>query len=191
MEGYMFRFVVLVVFVVVPGLLLAQAPAKNQAALSQKGRETASFDPAEYFSSLRINQMYGNGEFAKPEGMTVAFEDSIRSNERAIGFSMHFTPQSGSGWQIWLDFDADVYYRPRLVRMLAQRPLAEGEDGTFAAYRERVSSVLATDIGAPEDIDDGYVRWPWLTRTSYYLSLRETSLDETPWLLLVLQREQQ
>jgi hypothetical protein len=150
----------------------------------------ARFDPAVYFSEVQINQMYGAGNFHTPDGWRMSLVDTIWANERAIGFSMRLDPESGAGWMLWLDFDADVYYRPRLVRVLAQCPVVKGTTDAFMNYRDWVAAVQQKNIGAAVTNKAGQVTWPWLTRTSYYLTLKQESLDGVPWLLLVLQREE-
>ncbi|MBE0644535.1 MAG: hypothetical protein IH600_10690 [Bacteroidetes bacterium] len=177
-------FIALLLF---PGLMLAQTASHG---MLESAAKSQRFDPAVYFSTVHINQMYGHGDFPTPEGMRMTLVDTIWANQRALGFSMQFTPVDGTGWQMWLDFDADVYYRPRLVRIIAQRPIEKGKTDAFASYRDWVSSVQSKNIGAPVMKEAERVRWPWLTRTAYFLTLKQESLDDAPWLLLVLQREE-
>lgn len=184
----MFRLVILFA-VLLPGMLLAQTSDKKGTAVQAPLTVASRFDPAVFFTSVRINQMYGHGNIDTPEGMQVAFVDTIWSNERAIGFSMRFDPMTGTGWRMWLDFDADIYYRPRLVRMLAQRPMENKQTGAFTTFRDWVATVQERNIGAPVTDTPDLVSWPWLTRTSYFLTLKQESLDGASWLLLVLQRE--
>ncbi len=172
-----------------PGMLFAQSPSAAKTAQQPPLTVASRFDPAVYFSSVHINQMYKEGNIRTPDGMRVAYVDTIWSNSRAIAFSMQLEPEISEGWQMWLDFDADVYYRPRLVRMLAQRPIGLDKTEAFKTYREWVSTVQKLNIGTPSIDKPGEVSWPWLRRTSYYLTLKQESLDGTPWLLLVLQRE--
>ncbi len=190
MEDFMFRIACILVLLSLPGRMPAQTSALGNSGTAQQAAASSRFDPAVYFATVHINQMYGHGDFPKPEGMRETFADTILSNDRVIGFSMQFMPKQGPGWQLWLDFDVDVYYRPRLVRMLAQRPIEKGKTDAFASYRDWVVSVQKKNIGATEELGTRHVRWPWLTRTSYFLTLREESLEGTPWLLLLLQREE-
>jgi hypothetical protein len=189
MDSDMFRKV-LFLTVLLPTLVLAQAPSREKATLDKQLNTAARFDPAVFLSTLHINQIYIDGKIRTPAGMRSTFVDTIWSNQRALAFSIRLEPESGEGWQMWLDFDADVYYRHRLIRILAQRRMGEKRTDAFETYRDWVATVQKHSIGAAVNEKAGQVSWPWLTRTSYYLTLRQELADGVPWLLLVLQHEE-
>ncbi|MFZ1730214.1 MAG: hypothetical protein WBQ23_07420 [Bacteroidota bacterium] len=185
----MFRYL-LFLAMLLPALANAQAPTDGESGGAAHSAVARRFDPAVFFSTVIINQMYGQDGIDTPAGMRKSLVDSIWANERPIGFSIRLDPESGEGWQMWLDYDADVYYRPRLFRLLAQRPMAKDKTDAFETYRDWVAAVQKDNIGAVVKESPEQIIWPWLTRTSYFLTLKMESLNGVPWLLLVLQREE-
>ena len=68
------------------------------------------------------------------DGMRAVLADSLFTDRTCVGFSMRLEADSGAGWTLWLDFDVDRYYRPRLTRVFAQRAV---DPAATSSPRER------------------------------------------------------
>lgn len=148
------------------------------------------YDPVVYLSTVKIHQYYGQGNIRVPEGMNSAMVDSVVSNNMTLGFSMLLSSDSAGAWTMWLDFDSDRYYRPRLTRIFAQRPVGKDEHAPFTELRQWVEAVQKPNIGdvAHESEEEDLVSWPWLRRTDYYLTIRRVDSETGAWLTLDLSR---
>ncbi len=162
-------------------LLLLFAPTLN--AQTQQG-----FDPVVYLSTVKIHQYYGQGNIRVPEGMNTSMIDSVVSNNMTLGFSILLTSDSAGAWKLWLDFDADRYYRPRLTRIFAQRPVGPDEQAAFAELRQWVEAVQKRNLGEVSQENEDTVSWPWLQRTDYALTIRRVDSGTGVWLTLDLSR---
>lgn len=147
-----------------------------------------NFDPVVFLSTLKINQHFGQGKIRPPRDTRVALVDSIKSNQMTVGFSMLIAPDSGDGWNMWIDFDADRYYRPRLVRVFAQRRVKEDEEDAFPAFRKWVQVVQAKNFGDPVEESATHLRFPSLRNTDYWLIIRSIIQDGAEWLTMSLDR---
>lgn len=145
-----------------------------------------AFDPAVFLSTVNVHQYYGHGNVRVPDGMRAILVDSLFTDRTCVGFSMRLEPDSGTGWTLWLDFDADRYYRPRLTRVFAQRAVDPADEDAFTRFREWVAKVQRRNIGdIVVDLDD-HAAWPWQRRTDYRLDIRHVSQKGRPWLTLSL-----
>ena len=151
-------------------------------------RAQQAFDPVVYLSTLKIHQYYGQGNVRVPEGMHAVMVDSVVSNDMTLGFSILLSSDSAGAWKIWLDFDADRYYRPRLTRIFAQRPVGREENAPFAELRRWVTAVQQPNLGEVARESEDLVSWPWMQRTDYYLTIRRVHSDAEVWLTLDLSR---
>lgn len=148
--------------------------------------QTSQFDPVVFLSTLNIYQYYGRGNVRVPEGMQSSLVDSVVSNSMTVAFSMLLQTDSADTWKMWLDFDADRYYRPRLTRIFAQRPVGEKEIDPFSKLRDWVETVQKGNIGERVTDEEGTVSWQWMKRTDYYLTIRKVATDTGDWLTLSL-----
>lgn len=162
-------------------LLLLFPPALS--AQTQQG-----FDPVVYLSTVKIHQYYGQGNIRIPEDMNSAMVDSVVSNNMTLGFSVLLSSDSAGTWKMWLDFDADRYYRPRLTRIFAQRPVGKDEYAPFAELRQWVEAVQKSNLGNVAHESEELVSWPWLRRTGYVLTIRSVDSETGAWLTLDLSR---
>jgi len=169
-------------------ILITVLQAESAAQDTPTATGGSNFDPVVFLSTLKINQFHGRGNIRPPTGTRAVLVDSVRSNEMTIGFSMFIEPDSGDGWNMWIDFDADRYYRPRLVRVFAQRRVEDGERDAFSALQNWVQAVQGKNIGDPAESDEGVVRWPWLRNTDYYLVVRSIQQHDSQWLTMALDR---
>lgn len=146
------------------------------------------FDPVVFLSTLKIHQYYGQGNIRVPEGMNSVMIDSVVSNNMTLGFSVLLSSDSAGAWKMWLDFDADRYYRPRLTRIFAQRPVGKDENAPFAELRQWVEAVQKPNIGEAVQETEDLVSWPWQRRTEYYLTIRRVDSEPGVWLTIDLSR---
>lgn len=160
-------------------LVLTAAPGRGAA-------QSQAFDPAVFLSTVNIHQYYGHGNVRVPDGMRAMLVDSLFTDRTCVAFSMRLVPDSGAGWTLWLDFDADRYYRPRLTRVFAQRPVDPGDGEAFTRFRDWVAKVQRRNIGDIAVDSEDHAAWPWQRRTGYRLEIRRVTQEGDPWLTLSL-----
>lgn len=140
------------------------------------------FDAPLYLSMIELDARWQEESFPVPPNTLRTFSDSVLARERTVGFSLRLADPDSSGWSMRMDFDADRLSALRLVRVIARKPVPEGDTMAVDRLENWLTRLVGKHLSRRRDGIEGkqqWRSWDWTPRPGYVLEIRAAPVAGT------------